>query len=175
MLPRKTSQRAFKRYFHSFDGTNLYNVQEDGDYFVEASSKLDWLATFRGRLGVAMGAEGRFLGYVTGGAAVAHVSSSIDAGVADYINGQDWCGNGCTFGNFKSVDFYQFGYAAGIGLEYAFTNHVSLGLEYLFVGLSGQRNNSVTFYGDDGRSFDINQKVGFDSLQFIRAKLNFKL
>ena len=91
-----------------------------------------------------------------------------------------WCDAGsfpgCGFGEGNAKSFFQFGYAAGAGVEWAFNNHVSVGLEYLFVGLPwGKQTNSVTFYGDDGRSFNVNQVVGFDSVQMLKLKLNLKL
>jgi outer membrane immunogenic protein len=158
-------------YFHSYDGTYLYNYE--GTYWVESTATLQWLATFRGRFGLAMGSEGRFLPYLTAGAAVANVGSTLSTG-ADTSGGNDWCQGDCFFDRpYQSSSFYQFGYAAGVGIEYAFTNHITFGLEYLFVGLSGGQTNTVTFYGDDGRAFNINQTVGLDNIQMVRAKLNF--
>jgi outer membrane immunogenic protein len=166
-----------------FDYLHSYYGNYDGTFWVQSDTKLDWVATFRGRAGLALGHEGRFMPYVTGGAAIARVSSSMSAGVDYYGSTVGWCnpsgggGGGCGFvGDLPSQTFYQFGYAIGAGLEWAVTNHVTVGLEYLFVGLPwGKQTNTATFYGDDGRSFDVNHTVGFDDLQMIKLKVNLKL
>jgi opacity protein-like surface antigen len=121
--------------------------------------------------------------YVTGGAAIARVSTAMSTDTYDYYSPIDWCnpsgggGGECGFlGDLPSKSFFQFGYAIGAGLEWAVTNHVTVGLEYLFVGLPwGKQTNTATFYGDDGRSFDVNHTVGFDDLQMIKLKVNLKL
>src|SRR5262245_13481563 len=100
-----------------------------------------------------MGPGGRFLGFLTGGLVVANVENST---VGTFVNdgGLRWC-DACYFDPAKDGDLYQLGYTVGIGGEYALTDAVSLGLEYLFVGLGGQSENSITFRGDDGRRFDV--------------------
>jgi outer membrane immunogenic protein len=173
----------------NFDTFNYFEWDDpsgyDGSYWVQSETKLDWVATFRGRAGVALGHEGRFMPYVTGGAAIARVSTEMWSGYGDYYDAVGYCnpsgGGGslgsCGFiGDLPEKTFYQFGYAVGAGFEWAFTNHVTVGLEYLFVGLPwGKQTNTATFYGDDGRSFDVNHTVGFDDLQMIKLKVNLKL
>jgi outer membrane immunogenic protein len=76
---------------------------------------LDWLATLRGRLGVAFD---RALFYGTAGFAFGDTSYRVD-----------WDG-----GTWGSSDL-QTGYAVGAGVEYAFTNNLTLKAEWLYYDL----------------------------------------
>ena len=83
------------------------------------------LSTIRGRFGVAWD---RWLVYGTGGAAfrgsnhvAAFVNDAAGTTVASFT-----CGEGFTCKNANTV-----GWAAGVGGQYAITNNVSLGVEYL--------------------------------------------
>jgi opacity protein-like surface antigen len=164
----KNKVSAFGEYFHSLNGGQLENYQGSESLFTR--NQLDWLSTLRGRVGHAVGPQGRLLGYLTGGIAVAHVKNSS---VGSFVNdgGLNWC-DACYFDKGLGSDLFQFGYVLGAGAEYAVSDRVSLGLEYLFVGLSGQSSNLLRFNGDDGRSFDVEHNVGFDNVQLLRAKLN---
>jgi outer membrane immunogenic protein/high affinity Mn2+ porin len=170
--------------FELFDTSDLGDGELKLRGMVDSESDMEWLTTFRGRAGAAMGPSGRFLGYITGGLAVAQVKNTF-SGDIEYFDG-------CTLGPCEFFDpvsgdefesfseshtDYQFGYAVGVGGEYAFTNMVSLGLEYLYVGLpwGDERTNTVGFIGDaGGNGFLINQKAGFDDVHMVRAKLNFR-
>lgn len=145
----------------------------DGTFSIEAIDKLDWLATFRGRAGMALGDEGNILAYGTGGVALAHVTSTIntDAWNTDYYGWCDGCGWGAGDG---TVDLWQPGFVVGAGVEYGVTENITIGAEYLYVGLVGQQEQSVTFNGDDGRAFDVTRTAGFDNVQSLSLKLNFK-
>jgi outer membrane immunogenic protein len=82
----------------------------------------NWLATFRGRLGFV---NGTWFGYVTGGLAVANVSST------DRFIGEHGVGpvNG-------SADQVRAGWTAGVGVEWAFAPQWTAKLEYLYVDLA---------------------------------------
>jgi outer membrane immunogenic protein len=82
----------------------------------------NWLTTFRGRLGFV---NGTWLGYFTGGIAVANVSST------DRFIGEHGVGpvNG-------SADQIRAGLTAGMGVEWAFAPKWTGKLEYLFVDLA---------------------------------------
>lgn len=84
------------------------------------TSKLDWLGTARARLGLAFG---NILPYVTGGFAYAHENV--------YQSGP----GGGALSNW-SIGSTPTGWAAGAGLEYAFTRNLSFKTEYLYVDLS---------------------------------------
>jgi outer membrane immunogenic protein len=86
------------------------------------SSRLDWLDTFRGRLGYSFGPS---LLYVTGGAAYGSVTSQVSAstailgGIAGFVGQSDT----------------RLGWTIGAGYEYRFTPQLSGKLEYLYVDL----------------------------------------
>lgn len=157
------------RYFHTIDDNELVNWQGDG--FVSSTNKLDYITTLRGRIGGAFGSEGRFLAYLTGGVAVAHISSSLEGDFGNW--GVDWCQGDCYFDGKVHNDFYQVGGVVGVGGEFAIPNsNLTVGLEGLYVALSGGETNSLTFHADDGRAFDVNQKAGFDNVTIVRGKVN---
>jgi len=83
---------------------------------IEAVTKrLDWYSTVRGRLGLGWD---RWLGYVTGGLAVAHIHSSLEIPIGPFSG---------------SKSQTRYGWAAGGGLEYAFANKWTVRLEYLYL------------------------------------------
>lgn len=86
---------------------------------VFGSADLDYLATVRGRVGYSFD---RFLPYVTGGVAFAHIN--VKTGFADTPNDP-------VFFDDKT----QVGYTVGGGVEYALTEKVSLKAEYNYVDL----------------------------------------
>ena len=106
-------------------------------------TSLSWLGTGRVRLGYAFD---RFLPYVTGGAAFGDVKGSV-AG----------------FGSFSNT---QVGWAGGAGLEYAFVDHWSAKVEYLYADL-GNSNCSTTCSG--GNPFTVSFKTSI-----IRGGVNYK-
>jgi outer membrane immunogenic protein len=85
----------------------------------------DWLGTFRGRLGYAMG---RFMPYVTGGLAVGDVKTSV-TGFADSTE-------------------TKAGWTVGGGLEASITGPLSVKVEYLYVDL-GRASSPVV--GSDSK------------------------
>lgn len=107
------------------------------DFHPDASDQIDWFGTTRLRLGVA---ADRALFYVTGGLAYGG-------------------------GNYKelvtpvSKDYSRLGWAAGAGLEYAMTDHLSVKGEYL--------------YANFGR-FDVGQTIATPDFHSVRLGLNFK-
>jgi outer membrane immunogenic protein len=118
--------------------------------FVPASrgNGLDWFGTVRGRLGFAFD---RALVYATGGFAYG------GGGDSNGINNDDT----------------TTGWALGGGVEYAFTNNLTLGLEGLWVNLDRDRNDVVGFVGATpvvATGIDNNE----DDFFVARAKVNFK-
>lgn len=165
-----TTRSAFEYFDEADDGLEDF----DGKGTVFIRNELDWLATFRARLGSVLSGDGRLMGYITGGAAVARVSNSMGAG---FVHGE---GGDCDIGEcFFSRprgggNFYQFGGVIGAGAEYALSDRFTIGAEYLYIALSGDRENVVTFYGESGRAFDVEQETGFDDIHSVRVKANFK-
>ncbi len=103
--------------------------------------KTEYFGTVRARVGVAFD---RFMPYITGGWAYGNVKTSIPAL------------------GFSSDRTHTGGYAIGGGLEYAFTNNLIAGVEYLYVDL-GDKN----ILGAAGT------KVGTD-FSVVRARLSYK-
>jgi outer membrane immunogenic protein len=104
---------------------------------VNTRGKLDSFGTVRGRLGVAFD---RALVYATGGYAFG--SASVTTPVA-------------------SSDKWHNGYAIGGGLEYAFTNNISVKAEYLFLDF------------EDKKLFGGPAKAGVDA-NVVRAGVNYR-
>lgn len=80
-------------------------------------SEVNWYGTVRPRLGYAYD---RFLPYITGGAAFGNVELTT----RDTVTGDS-----------VSDDQTRFGWAAGVGLEYAFTDQLTAKVEYLHIDL----------------------------------------
>jgi outer membrane immunogenic protein len=100
---------AWDSFVFGVEGDISYTGAEDEDLVALVGVENDFLASARGRLGFA---ADRFLIYGTGGAAWAGFSVSDDALLED---------DDTTF----------FGWAAGGGIEYAITDNITLGVEYL--------------------------------------------
>jgi len=85
------------------------------------TTDVDWFGTVRGRLGYAVD---RTLFYGTGGFAYGRVENTVDL-------------NDFGLGEF-SEDEVSTGWTAGGGVEHAFTDNVTVKLEYLYVDLGDQ-------------------------------------
>jgi outer membrane immunogenic protein len=127
-----------------FDGTSLSRSRSViGPTFVEpifglndfftanGSVKLDWLGSTRGRVGYAA-FDNRLLIYGTGGVAYGGASSHLD--VFDAVDGFFFSSGGGSSS--------RTGWTAGGGVEYALTNNIILGAEYLYYDL-GSRHFSI--------------------------------
>lgn len=106
------------------------------------SVKTDYFGTVRARVGVAFD---RFMPYVTGGWAYGNVKTSIP------VIG------------FSSDNSHTSGWAIGGGLEYAFTNNLIGGVEYLYVDLGDKNINALVGTGKVGTDFSV-----------VRARLSYK-
>jgi outer membrane immunogenic protein len=129
----------------------------------QISTKTDWIATMRGRVGYS---SGTLLPYVTGGLALSHVESTIT--------------NAASIPGFpvdipqasSSISKTPIGYAVGGGLEYAAGHGWSVKGEYLHLAFASQSydfnssfsapiaglgtlNGSTTAHADIKTSFDI--------------------
>jgi outer membrane immunogenic protein len=91
---------------------------------LSSTSRVEWLSTIRGRLGLAFD---RFLVYGTGGLALASVKATDQ---------YDFRPQGApALGIAASSSSTRTGYAVGVGMEYAFTNNLTVKAEYLYVDL----------------------------------------
>lgn len=91
-------------------------------------SKIDWDASLRARVGYAWD---RFLVYATGGVAFVHNKYRLDAPLA---------------AAYLSDSKTHVGGTVGVGLAYAVTNNLSVGLEYRYTGV-GKKTATGTFPG----------------------------
>ncbi len=122
----------------NIEGTNSTPVTVGGVAGnVAVTSRLQWLDTTRARLGWAFG---HVLLYGTGGAAFGGLTATTAA-------------SGAGFGTAATATLAdtqtRFGYTAGAGLEYAFTDNFTVKLEYLYVNLGSQNQelvDNVSFY-----------------------------
>jgi outer membrane immunogenic protein len=88
-----------------------------------ASTRLNWLGTVRGRVGVAFD---RFLVYGTGGFAYADIDVNGSIFGTGALGGLAWSGSGSTT---------RTGWTLGAGVEWAFTQNITARLEYLYYDL----------------------------------------
>jgi outer membrane immunogenic protein len=119
---------------------------------------IDWFGTVRGRLGYAMD---RVMIYGTGGFAF---------GGGDN-NDNHYATTGYYYGN---RDKTRTGWAAGGGVEYAFTPNLTGKIEGLFVNLERDRND---YYGTTTTGYGYGYGHGRnneDSFAVVRAGLNYK-
>lgn len=107
---------------------------------------LDWFGTVRGRLGYAFD---RALVYATGGLAYGAGRRTDGFTGLGFGTGLGGFGLGCgALGADCGSNRLRIGWTAGGGLEYAFTNHLSVKLEGLYVRLDERGGNNGVLPGD---------------------------
>ncbi|MCP4070404.1 MAG: porin family protein [Hyphomicrobiales bacterium] len=135
------------------DLSNSNNAEGSFDSLLE--NEWNGLATLRARAGIAID---NTLAYVSGGVALVDVDQSLSCGATP-----------CTAPDY--YDFYNSGWEAGIaagaGVEHAFTDNLSLKLEYMYVGLPTNTVKNSGLPGFDGANFR-------SSAHMIRVGLNYK-
>jgi len=136
---------------HGFS-TAFDALRGEDSYGVTGRTRLRWLGTLRGRLGPTWGHS--FL-YATGGLAVGHVNSSVDAVL---LPSTPFSG---------SSSSTRSGWVVGAGFEHAFTSRISGKIEYLHFDL-GKTSFSVI---GPVETWNVTTKVSGD---IIRAGLNFR-
>jgi outer membrane immunogenic protein len=134
-----------------------------GFTFARTGGGLDWFGTVRARAGIAFD---RTLVYATGGWAFGGGDDNSCGGV--FAAGVVGCGD----------DDTRSGWALGGGVEYAFTNNLTLGVEGLYVNLERGNNNGL-FVGTTAAGAAVFAPVAFrssddDDFGLVRAKLNWK-
>jgi outer membrane immunogenic protein len=112
---------------------------------IPAKQELDWFGTFRGRIGYTF--ADHFLPYFTGG--LAYGGRKVTGGLT----------------GFSTTDT-SLGWAAGVGLEYAFDHWWSARIEYLHISLDGFSANAAA--GAVVKVDRLNNDI-------IRAAFNYRL
>jgi outer membrane immunogenic protein len=162
-----------------FDGSSLSRSRSFvGPSFVEpifglndnfsanGSVRLDWLGSTRARVGFVATPDNRLMIYGTGG--VAYGGGSAHLNVYDAVDGWYWSSG--------SNSATRTGWVVGGGAEYAFTNNIIFGAEYLYYNLGSRTLTTVpnlaasSFFGPAVYS---STKVNFDA-SVIRARLSYK-
>ncbi len=137
-------------------GTFVYGVEADASWLTGTgnnkgvvSNRIEWLATFRGRAGMAVGDT---MAYVTGGLALGGVKNTAVICV------------GCL----KSETKTRVGWTIGGGVEHMLTRNWTLAMEALYVDLG--KSDTVVDVADpaDSQSHFTNQAV------IGRVKVNYK-
>jgi outer membrane immunogenic protein len=101
----------------------------------QVSSKLEWFATLRGRVGYAFD---RLLVFGTGGVAFANIKSETNVSFATFAPSPVY--NGAV--HIGSDSFTNVGWVVGAGLEYAFAPNWSVKGEYLYMDFGTHHNFS---------------------------------
>lgn len=114
-------------------------------------TEVEWFGTLRARLGYTP--VDRFLVYGTGGLAYGRVNSYYEGDL------------GGAFGD--STSDTEWGWTVGAGVEYAFTDRLSMKTEYLYTDLGERTLFDGTVFGED---VSIGSDVKFHT---VRAGLNF--
>jgi len=136
--------------------------------FFTANGKisLDWLGSTRGRVGFVATPDNRLMFYGTGG--VAYGGGSANLNVYDSLHGLYWSSN--------NNSATRTGWTIGGGVEYAWTNNIIIGAEYLYFDLGSKHldtyPNPVTtaFFGTQVYS---STKINFDG-NVIRGRISYK-
>lgn len=131
-----------------------------------SDTKLNWLGTFRGRMGVA--AFERSLFYATGGLAYGQATNSVN--ILAINNGA--CTLNVNLCASSSSQKWMAGWTAGAGWEWAFEKKWSAKLEYLYYDLGKLENRLIPENGSVGITFGSSTKV---SGSVVRFGVNYKL
>lgn len=113
-LPLNSSRTASKTY-----------SDNSGQFSIYTSMRTNWLSTFRGRLGYPIARQLPSLFYLTGGIAMTQLKVNNTFSDTTSLAG---IGSSNTSQN-------QFGWTAGVGVEVAAIDHLSMDFEYLYVSV----------------------------------------
>jgi outer membrane immunogenic protein len=154
-------------YFHSHPGfINNTNTLNDGvtPFTVSQTLTTDYLASVRPRVGIA---ADRNLAYITGGAAFTSVNYTQT--YFDVPNGGSvaFPGTGSATASKSLV-----GWVVGAGWEYAWSEHWTFKLEYLFAGFP--KTNGLGSITDTAGNSNSLQGSADLTIQTARAGVNFK-
>ena len=127
---------------------------------------IDWMATFRGRIGYA---ADRVLFYATGGAAVAEFGGAS----ATVVNGPGIAIPAGTFTSASGGSSTRWGWTVGGGIEWAFANQWSLAAEYRHADF-GSRAATVDIPDGFGTTFVTAPAGGRLTVDQVTARLNYR-
>ena len=119
-----TLSKNFNYSSSPFTGTGVPFLLNGDTLNVNAKASLDWLGTTRAKVGFVVTPDNRLQIYGTGG--VAYGGGSAHFNVYDSNYNAYWSGNPSST---------RVGWTIGAGVEYAVTNNVTIGAEYLYVDL----------------------------------------
>jgi outer membrane immunogenic protein len=112
----------------TWTGLKRTHTEASGATFFTHQAKVDWLASFRGRMGLAVDDT---LVYFTGGLALAELKSNASVGDAGGVTGS------------VGLNKTQVGWVAGLGVEHKFNQNWSIKAEYLYYDLGHASANSL--------------------------------
>jgi outer membrane immunogenic protein len=128
---------------------------------VRSGSGIDWFGTVRARAGFAFD---RALIYATGGFAFGGGDSNNNGGgCGAFAGGVVGCDD----------DDWRGGYAVGGGIEYAFTNNLTVKLEGLYVNLERDNNNGGAVFNAATNTLFLGSSED-DDFGLVRVGLNYK-
>lgn len=143
----------------SWSGLSHKTFEAEYDGGSEVSGEWNSVATLRGRAGLAVDDT---LIFVTGGIALVDVDQSY----CYYEN----CDSGSYDGYYDMFNNgWKVGFAAGAGVEHAFTDNLTVKAEYMYIGLptATVKSEYLKEQGYEGVNFD-------SSAHLIRVGLNYK-
>jgi outer membrane immunogenic protein len=156
-----TLSKTFNSTSAPFGGPGLFFGDELN---VNAKASLDWLGTTRAKVGFVATPDNRLMFYGTGG--VAYGGGSSHFSIFDN-------NNGIFFGGSPSST--RVGWTVGAGVEYALTNNITIGAEYLYADLGSNKilanpNSAAAFFFP---GVFANAKIDYNASIF-RALVNYK-
>jgi outer membrane immunogenic protein len=153
----------------NFIGAPFVNplIRNNTDFFtLNGSTSLGWLGSTRARLGWVATPDNRLLIYGTGG--VAYGSGHANLSIYDATNNWFWTSN--------NTSGTRTGWTVGGGVEYAFTNNIIFGAEYLYFDLGTRYINtypSVFASNFFGPGVYTSTQVKFEG-SVARARISYK-
>ena len=137
----------------------------DGDTLnVNAKASLDWLGTTRAKVGFVVTPDNRLQIYGTGG--IAYGGGSAHFNVFDSVTNSYWSG---------SPSSTRVGWTIGAGVEYALTNNVTIGAEYLYADLGSTHINTSPNSFANSVFPDVFATAKFNyNASIFRALVNYK-
>jgi len=160
-----TLSKNFNYSSSPFSGTGVPYWLYGDTLNVNAKASLDWLGTTRGKVGFVVTPDNRLMIYGTGG--VAYGGGSSHFNVYDSNYNAYWSGNPSST---------RVGWTIGAGVEYAITNNITIGAEYLYADLGSTKilanpnSYAQEFFGTNVYA---TAKIDYNASIF-RALLNYK-
>ncbi len=157
----------------TFDGTDMDTSEANCGLFVNCRRDLDWFGTVEARLGYAVD---KTLFYIRGGWAYGRVKTDVNI-VTPVALGGGIIPAGSSLAGISGKETFTGGWTAGVGLEHAFTQSFSVGVEYAHVDLGDEASAlGVNFNPAFGPvpAFGVTDRVDleFDTFK-IRANWRF--